>query len=121
MVPIIIEKPRLSNKTPMKKLIPLFVLTSLFASSAAAQAVDAYKTPQGQVVVTGLAPGRSHGVVANTGKSYGVKNFVATACGDIVIDRAASFTSIMVSKKKFTPKSLSTKAYTQCAKAAPRR
>jgi hypothetical protein len=105
----------------MKKLIPLFVLTSLFASSAAAQAVDAYKTPQGQVVVTGLAPGRSHGVVANTGQGYGVKNFVATACGDIVIDRAASFASIMVNKKKFVPKSLSTKAYNQCTKAAPRR
>jgi hypothetical protein len=105
----------------MKKIIPLLILTTLFASSAAAQAVDAYKTPQGQVVVTGLAPGRSHGVVANTGKSFGVKNFVATACGEIVIDRAASFTSITVSKKKFAPKSLGTKAYTQCTKTAPRR
>jgi hypothetical protein len=103
----------------MKKLIPLLALTFVVASSAAAQAVEAYKTAQGQVVVTGLVPGRSHGVVANTGKGYGVKNFVSTACGDIVIDRAASFASITVNKKKFAPNSLSVKAYTQCTKSLP--
>lgn len=105
----------------MQKLIPLAVLTTFLASGATAQVVDAYKTPQGQVVVTGLTPGRSHGVVANTGKGFGVKNLVATACGEIVIDQAASFTSITVSRKKFAPKSLGTKAYTQCTKTAPRR
>jgi hypothetical protein len=103
----------------MKKFIPLLALTFVVASSAAAQAVEAYKTAQGQVVVTGLVPGRSHGVLANTGKGFGVKNFVSTACGEIVIDQAASFVSITVNKKKFAPRSLSVKAYKQCSKSSP--
>jgi hypothetical protein len=110
------------QKIPMQKIIPLLTLSLVVASSATAlAAVDAYKTPQGQVVVTGLTPGRSHGVVANTGKGYGVKNFIADACGEIAIDKAAGFTSIMVSKKRFSPKSLTTKAYNKCTKTSPRR
>jgi opacity protein-like surface antigen len=103
----------------MKKFIPALALAIVAASGAAAQAAEAFKTAQGQVVVSGLRPGRLYGVIANTGNGVGVKNFTSTACGEVIIERAANFQSITIDRKKLTPKTLGTKAYTKCTKALP--
>jgi hypothetical protein len=103
----------------MKKYIPALALAFLAASSAAAQASEAFKTAQGQVVIAGLRPGRLYGVIANTGKGMGVKNFTSTACGEVVIEQAANFQSITIDRKKLTPRTLGVKAYNKCTKVLP--
>lgn len=101
---------------------PLFaglVLLGSWATSATAtiQNLAAYRTPQGQVVITGLTPNRLHGVIAHTGQGVGVKNFTATPCGEVVIPNAANFQFISIRQKRFTPKSLGVKSYANCTKA----
>jgi hypothetical protein len=103
----------------MKKYIPILTCALVVASGAAAQAAEAYKTAQGQVVIAGLRPGRLYGVIANTGKGIGVKNFTSTACGEVVIEQAANFQSITIDRQKLTPKTLGMKAYAKCIKTLP--
>jgi hypothetical protein len=94
------------QQSSMKKFIPALALAIVAASGAAAQAAEAFKTAQGQVVVSGLRPGRLYGVIANTGNGVGVKNFTSTACGEVIIERAANFQSITIDRKKIAPKTL---------------
>jgi hypothetical protein len=91
----------------------------LTASIANAQNVTAYRTTQGQVIVTGLKPGRLNGVAANTGKGFGVSNITSTACGELIINKAADFKFIIVNRLKLEPKSLPVKNYTVCTKSLP--
>ena len=102
-----------------KRYLAIIATTLLTVSSANAQGVTAYKTAQGQVIITGLKPGRLHGVAANTGKGFGVSNITSTACGEVVINKAADFKFIIVNRQKINPKSLPTKAYTACTKFLP--
>jgi hypothetical protein len=107
----------------MKKKYLVTVATSFLAllavSTANAQSVTAYKTAQGQVIVTGLKPGRLHGVAANTGKNVGVSNITSTACGEVIINKAADFTFVIINRQKINPKSLPIKTYTVCTKSLP--
>jgi hypothetical protein len=73
-----------------KRYLAIVVTTLLTASSASAQSITAYKTAQGQVIVTGLKPGRLNGVAANTGKGFGVSNITSTACGEVIINKAVN-------------------------------
>jgi hypothetical protein len=102
-----------------KKYLAILAVTLLTSSAANAQNLSAYKTAQGQVIVTGLKPGKLHGVVANTGRGYGVSNITSTACGEVIIDKAASFTSILINRQRISPKSLPVKAYSKCTKSLP--
>jgi hypothetical protein len=97
----------------------LLAVSGQIISTANAQSLAAYKTAQGQVILTGLKPGKLYGVVANTGKGYGVNNFSSTACGEIIINKAASFQSITINRQKITPGSLPVKAYSKCTKSLP--
>jgi hypothetical protein len=107
----------------MKKRYLTIVATSFLAllavSTANAQSVAAYKTAQGQVIITGLKPGRLHGVAANTGKGFGVSNITSTACGEVIINKAVDFKYVLVNRQKINPKSLPFKAYTACTKSLP--
>jgi hypothetical protein len=106
----------------MKKRYLAIVATALLiASTANAQSVTAYKTAQGQIIVTGLKPGRLNGVAANTGKGFGVSNITSTACGEVIISKAADFKFIIVNRQKINPKSLPVKTYTACTKSLPAR
>jgi hypothetical protein len=99
---------------------PVIVATTLLTvSTANAQSVTAYKTTQGQVIVTGLKPGKLNGVAANTGKGFGVSNITSTACGEVIINKAADFKFIIVNRQKINPKSLPVKTYTACTKSLP--
>jgi hypothetical protein len=102
-----------------KKYLAIGAATLLIMSAASAQSIAAYKTAQGQVIITGLKPGKLYGVVANTGKGYGVSNFSSTACGEVIISKAASFQSITVNRQKIAPASLPVKAYSKCTKSLP--
>jgi hypothetical protein len=104
----------------MKKRYLAIVATALLTvSTANAQSITAYRTAQGQVIVTGLKPGRLNGVAANTGKGFGTSNITSTACGEVIINKAADFKFIIVNRQKINPKSLPVKAYTACTKSLP--
>jgi hypothetical protein len=104
----------------MKKRYLAIIATALLTvSSANAQSITAYKTAQGQVIVTGLKPGRLNGVAANTGKGFGVSNITSTACGEVIINKAADFKFVIVNRQKINPKSLPLKTYTACTKSLP--
>jgi hypothetical protein len=99
---------------------PVIVATVLLTvSNANAQSISAYKTAQGQVIVTGLKPGRLNGVAANSGKGFGVSNITSTACGEVIINKAADFKYIIVNRQKINPKSLPVKTYAACTKSLP--
>jgi uncharacterized membrane protein len=102
----------LSNS--MKRSIIILATTLLTASVVSAEALSAYKTPQGQVIITGLKPRKLYGVIAKTGKGYGVNNFSSTPCGEIIIDKAANFPQLTINKQKISPKSLPVKTRGQC-------
>ena len=102
-----------------KRYLAITAAVLLVASTANAQSISAYRTAQGQVIVTGLKPGRLSGVAANTGKGFGVSNITSTACGEVVINKAADFKFLIVNRQKFTPKSLPLKAYAACTKTLP--
>jgi hypothetical protein len=104
----------------MKKRYLAIVATALLTvSTANAQSITAYRTAQGQVIVTGLKPGRLNGVAANTGKGFGTSNITSTACGEVIINKAANFKFIIVNRQKIEPKSLPVKTYTVCTKSLP--
>jgi uncharacterized membrane protein len=102
--------------TSMKKYLVISATILLTASTVSAEDLSAYRTPQGQVIVTGLKPRRLYGVVANTGKGYGVNNFSSTPCGEIIIDKAASYAQLTINRQKILPKSLPIKTRGQCTK-----
>ncbi len=102
-----------------KRYLAIGAATLLVMSAASAQSLSAYKTAQGQVVITGLKPGKLYGIVANTGQGYGVNNFSSTACGEVIINKAASFRSITVNRQKIVPESLPVKTYSKCTKSLP--
>ena len=102
-----------------KRYLLIVAATLLTVNSADAQIVTAYKTAQGQVIFTGLKPGRLNGVAANTGKGFGVSNITSTACGEVIINKAADFKFIIVNRQKISPKSLPVKAYSACTKSLP--
>ncbi len=97
-------------------IVPIALLT---VSTANAQSITAYRTAQGQVIFTGLKPGRLNGVAANTGKGFGTSNITSTACGEVIINKAADFKFIIVNRQKINPKSLAVKTYTPCTKTLP--
>ncbi len=102
-----------------KRYLAITVIALLTVSTANAQSISAYRTTQGQVIVTGLNPGRLSGVAANTGKGFGVSNITSTACGEVIINKAADFKFLIVNRQKITPKSLPVKAYSACTKTLP--
>jgi hypothetical protein len=104
----------------MKKRYLAIVATALLTvSTANAQSISVYRTAQGQIIVTGLKPGRLNGVAANSGKGFGVSNITSTACGELIINKAADFKYIIVNRQKINPKSLPVKAYAACTKSLP--
>jgi hypothetical protein len=100
-------------------LLATGIATNVSLNVAQAQSVAAFKTAQGEVVVTGLKPGRLYGVTANTGAGYGVSNITATACGEVIISKAAGFKQITINRQKIAPNSLPVKTYNKCTKSLP--
>jgi hypothetical protein len=100
-------------------LLATGIATNVSLNVAQAQSVAAFKTAQGEVVVTGLKPGRLYGVTANTGAGYGVSNITATACGEVIISKAAGFKQITINRQKIAPSSLPVKTYSKCTKSLP--
>jgi hypothetical protein len=104
----------------MKRLIALMAAILTVSSASAALAAEGYKTAQNQLIVKGLKPGKLYGVIAATNNNgYGVKNFTANACGEVIIEKAAGFKSIMIDRKKLLVKTLALKPATPCTKTLP--
>lgn len=102
-----------------KRYLAIVAIALLTVSTANAQSISAYRTAQGQIIVTGLKPGRLNGVAANSGRGFGVSNITSTACGEVIINKAADFKYIIVNRQKINPKSLPVKTYAACTKSLP--
>jgi hypothetical protein len=105
----------------MKRSISVIATILAVGSAGSALALEAgYKTAKNQLIMTGLKPGKLYGVIATTTKNgYGVKNFTANACGEVVIEQAGGFKSLMINRKKIIVQNLATKATTPCTKTLP--
>jgi hypothetical protein len=104
----------------MKRSIAVIAAILTVSSASAVLAAEGYKTAQNQLIVKGLKPGKLYGVIAATNNNgYGVKNFTANACGEVIIEKAAGFKSILIDRKKILVKSLATKAAAPCTKVLP--
>jgi hypothetical protein len=89
------------------------LLTLTYSSIAAA---EVYKTSKGQVVVTGLTAKQSYPVetVNAKNKTKKLKDKVANTCGEIIVDNAATYKSLVVGTEKIDPTTLTTKEHARC-------
>jgi hypothetical protein len=101
----------------MKRSLAIIATVFTMGNASTVLALEGYKTAQNQLIVAGLKPGKLYGVIATTNKNgYGVKNFTANACGEVVLDQVAGFKSVMIDRKKLLIKDLVVKPATPCTK-----
>ncbi|MBD2363441.1 hypothetical protein H6G36_19980 [Anabaena minutissima FACHB-250] len=84
--------------------------------SAIATAAEAYKTSKGEVVVTGLTPSKRYQIryINAQGKIGSRQDKSVNRCGEIVVDKAANYTKLIVGSENIEPSSLETKTHVKC-------
>ena len=88
----------------------------LVLSHSAIASAEVYKTSKGQVVVTGLTAKKSYPVqtVNAKNKPKTLKNKDANTCGEVTVDNAVTYKSLVVGTEKIDPATLSTKEHPRC-------
>jgi hypothetical protein len=83
---------------------------------AIANAAEAYKTSKGEVVVTGLTPTKRYQIryINAQGKSGSRQDKSVNSCGEIVIEKAANYATLIVGPENIDPSSLETKPHERC-------
>jgi hypothetical protein len=98
--------------------IPTVAITALLVLSHSAIAgAEAYKTSNGQVVVTGLTAKQKYPIQAVNAKSKPAKrqDVTANTCGEALVDGAAKYKSLVVGTETIDPATLTTKAHPRCS------
>jgi hypothetical protein len=101
----------------IKFSIPTVAIAAfLVLSHSAIASAEAYKTSKGQVVVTGLTAKQSYPVqtVNAKNKAKTLKNKPANTCGEVTVDNAVTYKSLVVGTEKIDPATLSTKEHPRC-------
>jgi hypothetical protein len=101
----------------IKFSIPTIAIAAfLVLSHSAIASAEAYKTSKGQVVVTGLTAKQSYPVqtVNAKNKAKKLKDKPANTCGEVTVDNAATYKSLVVGTETIDPATLSTKAHPRC-------
>ena len=88
----------------------------LVLSHSAIASAEAYKTSKGQVVVTGLTAKKSYPIqtVNAKNKPKTLKNKESNTCGEVTVDNAVTYKSLVVGTEKIDPATLSTKEHPRC-------
>ncbi len=88
----------------------------LVLSHSAIASAEVYKTSKGQVVVTGLTAKKSYPIqtVNAKDKPKTLKNKEANTCGEVTVDNAATYKSLVVGTEKIDPSTLSVKEHPRC-------
>jgi hypothetical protein len=89
------------------------LLTLAHSSIAAA---EVYKTSKGQVFVTGLTAKQKYPVeVTNAkNKTRKLQDKVANGCGEVRVDNATNYKSLIVGTESIDPTTLTTKVHANC-------
>ncbi len=92
------------------------VLIATFGGVSAATAVEAYKTKNDQVVVTGLKAQKKYEVQYKnaTGKD-GKRKVDTNTCGEALINKVGKFQSVMIDGQNINPQTLTVKEHQRCS------
>ncbi len=103
----------MSIKFPISAVALATAFTLAYGAIASA---EAYKTSTNQVVVTGLNAKQKYDVQATNAKGKVSKKTSAmtNTCGQILINGAAKYKSLVVGTETIDPATLSTKVHTRC-------
>jgi hypothetical protein len=103
----------MSIKFPISAVALATAFTLAYGAIATA---EAYKTSTNQVVVTGLKAKQQYDVQATNAKGKVSKKKSATTnnCGEILINGAAKYKSLVVGTETIDPATLSTKVHARC-------
>jgi hypothetical protein len=103
----------MSIKFPISAIALATAFTLAYGAIASA---EAYKTSTNQVVVTGLKAKQKYDVQATNAKGKVSKKTSATTntCGEILVNGAANYKSLIVGTETIDPATLSTKAHARC-------
>jgi predicted peptidase len=97
--------------------MPTVVIAALltFAHGSISTA-EVYKTSKGQVIVTGLTAKQNYPVkVVNAkSKSKNLKDKTANTCGEVTVDNAATYKSLVVGTETIDPATLTVKEHPRC-------
>jgi hypothetical protein len=88
----------------------------LTLSHSAIASAEAYKTTKGQVIVTGLTAKQNYPIqtVNAKNKAKKLKDKAANTCGEVTVDNAATYKSLVVGTEKIDPATLSIKTHPRC-------
>ncbi|PSB03492.1 hypothetical protein C7B64_08320 [Merismopedia glauca CCAP 1448/3] len=94
----------------------ILIAVALTVTHSAIAAAEAYKTSKGEVVVTGLTPTTRYQIrfVNAQGKPGSRQDKSVNSCGEIVIERAANYTTLVVGSETIDPAALETKTHVKC-------
>ena len=94
--------------------VAIAVLLTLGHGSIAT--AEVYKTSKGQVIVTGLTAKQQYPVqVVNAkSKSKKLKDKSANICGEVTVDNAATYKSLVVGTETIDPATLTVKEHPRC-------
>jgi hypothetical protein len=92
------------------------IATFLVLSHSAIASAEVYKTSKGQVVVTGLTAKQKYPVQTVNAKNNArtLKSKDANTCGEVTVDNAATYKSLVVGTEKIDPATLNTKEHPRC-------
>jgi hypothetical protein len=88
----------------------------VLTTSAIANAAEAYKTSKGEVVVTGLTPTKRYQIrfINAQDKPESRQDKSVNNCGQIVVERAANYKTLIVGSENIDTASLETKPHERC-------
>ncbi|MBD2165181.1 hypothetical protein H6G04_12300 [Calothrix membranacea FACHB-236] len=88
----------------------------MLTHGAIANAAEAYKTSKGEVVVTGLTPTKRYQIryINAQGKSGSRQDKSVNSCGEILVEKAANYKTLIVGPENIDPASLETKPHERC-------
>jgi hypothetical protein len=98
--------------------IPTVAITALLVlSHSAIASAEAYKTSNGQVVVTGLTAKQKYPIkgVNAKDKPANRQDVIANTCGEALVDGAAKYKSLVVGTETIDPATLTTKVHVRCS------
>ncbi|MBM4255311.1 MAG: hypothetical protein FJ147_05375 [Deltaproteobacteria bacterium] len=100
----------------VNRLYKTALALSLAMLPSAAMAADAYKTSDGTVVVTGLQPTERYQIRILTAqnKSSSRQDKSANRCGEVVVEKAADYITLVVGTETIDPASLPLKEHVKC-------
>ncbi|CAN1208816.1 hypothetical protein TUMEXPCC7403_01245 [Tumidithrix helvetica PCC 7403] len=104
------------NVSIRSAIATIAIATGLVLTNSAIAAAEAYKTSQGHVIVTGLTPTQRYQIrTVNAQNKPGTRqDKSANSCGEVVVEKAANYKTLVVGSISIDPATLPTQTYVKC-------